>query len=501
MSEPPFNPSSLAVLVVDDHDPMRKSIRRVLESKAFGEIIESSGGTEAIKILNKKAVDLIICDLYMRKGSGFSLLEFIRNRDICSDIPFLVVTGEASKEEIVKVANLGAEDYLLKPFHTTDLEKKVIRLITNHLSPTPILRAQRLGEKKYIEGKFIEACESFKLALSYDNQSQRSLHGLALCFYKINRYDEAIQLLETSIQINNSYYRNYAALADIYLKKNQLDSAIEAMSKELQINPKQASRQTQLGVLLLKAGNPTGAVEHFRTALQENPKLISALMGMGQAFAVLKNVDKSLYYYKRVRRYHPRSTKALEAAVKVAVAANELRKAEIFLKDEKNARPEVSDTYFILALFFIRFDREDEALQLAQSMLEKDPEQPQALKIMAKVYLKKQEPDTAVKYLETLSKIAPSAEVFLQIGEIFLRGKKISQATQALIKALGMQPNSPEILFALAEAHKISHQWLKALILYEKAYLNGFTKKPLENPRKLCFSKSQKRRQQPKLAS
>lgn len=501
MSDPIFNPSSLSVLIVDDHDPMRKSIRRVVESMGFGEIIECSGGTEGIKFLSKKAIELVICDLYMRKGSGFELLHFVRNRSICADVPFLVVTGEGSKEEIVKVVDLGAEDYLLKPFQSADLEKKIIRLVNNHHSPSPLIQAQRFGEKKFVEGNYQEATETFQSALRYDQQSQRTLHGLALCLFKTSRLDDAIQLLEKSIEIKDSYYRNYATLADIYLKKNSLDLAIDAMTKELEINPKQPSRQSQLGILLLRSGKPTEAIEHFRSALQESPRLLGALMGMGEAFAAMNNVDKSLYYYKRVRRYHPRSTKALEAAVRVAVGANELRKAEIFLKDEKNSRPEALDTYIILALFLIRFERDEEALQLAQSMLDKDPEQPQALKIMTMVYLKRKDLGAAIKYLEPLSKIAPSAETFLQMGQIHLQSEKIAEGTQSLIKALGMKPDSPDILFALAQAHEMSHQWLKALILYEKAQFYGFAKKTIENPLRLCASKINKRRQHPKLAS
>jgi len=501
MGDSDLFPSNLSVLIVDDHDPMRKSLRRVIDAMGFSEVYECSGGHEAKKTLEKKSVDFIISDLFMRQGSGFELLEYIRNRPMGSDLPFLVVTGEASKEEIVKVAHLGAEDYLLKPFQTTDLEKKITRVLTNHFSPPPLIQAQRHAEKKYLDGHFPEAVDAFQAALSLDPHSPRTLHGLGRSLFRMGRPDSAIQTLEKSIATHGSYHKNYAALADIHLARNQIDQAIAAMKKELEIHSKQSARQTQLGLLLLKQGAHEEAIDHFRVALQNDPRLIKALMGMGQAFAALKNIDKALYYYKRVRRHHPQATTALEAAVRVAVAAKEPRKAEMFLKDEKRAHPENFDSTVILGLFYLRFDRDDDAYQLAQSMLEKDPLQPQALKILSMVHLKRQDLQSALQCLESLAKVAPSAESLLQLGEIYLKQQKIPDAIKTLTKALGLSPNSSHILYALAEAHFNSQQWLKALILYQKSQVQGFPTEKTQKARIICLSHVKKRRQHPKKAS
>jgi two-component system chemotaxis response regulator CheY len=180
VSEKNFNPASLSVLLVDDHDPIRKSLRRVIESMGFQNIFECTGGIDAIKLLGKNPIDLIISDLFMRQGSGFELLEFVRNREICADIPVLIVTGEASKEEIVKVADLGAEDYLLKPFQTNDFEKKVTRILNKYFSPSPLLQIQRRAERHFLEGHYKDALRDYDQAVTLDSQSPRTSHGKAL---------------------------------------------------------------------------------------------------------------------------------------------------------------------------------------------------------------------------------------------------------------------------------------------------------------------------------
>lgn len=501
MSEKNFNSAHLSVLLVDDHDPIRKSLRRVIESMGFQEVFECTGGIEAIKLLGKRPIDLIVSDLFMRQGSGFELLEFVRNREVCSDIPVLIVTGEASKEEIVKVADLGAEDYLLKPFQTNDFEKKVIRILNKFFSPSPLLQIQRRAERHYIEGKFKNSLADYDQALSLDPQSPRTLHGKALTLVKLNQLDEAVALLNKSIERHFSYHRNYATLADILLKLNKIGEAIPLIKKELEINAKQPGRQVQLGMMLLKEGDALGAIDHFRIALQEDSKLISALMGMGQAYAFMSNVEKALYYYKRVRRYHPGATKALEAGVKVAIAANDPKRAEMFLKDEKSTHPDQVDTYIILGLFFLRYDRDEEAVALAESMLDKDPEQPQAIKIMSMVHLKKKDYPNALIYLEKLAKTAPTPDGILQLGEVYLHLQKIPEATTALLRALSLKPDSSQVFFALGEAHKRSQQWIKSFLLYQKAQKLGHNKEICSREMTVALGHHQKRRHRPKVAS
>ena len=130
MENLPYRPKSVRVLVVDDHELMRKSISKVLRKQRFEEIYECSNGLEAKKILSSKRIDLVICDIYMGKVDGFEVLRSVRNRDAASDIPFIVVSGEASKDDIVKAADLGAEDYLLKPIRKEKLEKALNSAVT-----------------------------------------------------------------------------------------------------------------------------------------------------------------------------------------------------------------------------------------------------------------------------------------------------------------------------------------------------------------------------------
>lgn len=501
MADQLYNPSSLCVLIVDDHDPIRKGIKRILQSMGFGEIVECFDGEDAMKMLQKKPIDIVILDLFMRNVSGFEVLEYIRHRDMGSDVPVIVVTGEASKEEIVKVADRGAEDYLLKPFQASDLEKKITRTLNGYYSPTPLLRALRKAERFYIGDEFKSALEGFDIALKLDKASARAMNGRALTLDRMGRPDDAVKMLHESIRTNHSYYKNHGALADILLRQNKNKDAIDAMRRELEINARQPERHIQLAKLLLKEGDAMGAVDHYRVALQEDPKRLGALMGMGHAYALADNLEKAIYYFKRVRRYHPTATKALEAAVRCCLAANDPKKAELLLKDEKSAHPDRADAYLLLATLFVKQDREDEAMAIANELLERDATSTAAMRIKATIYMKRGDYASALTVLESAAKIAPSTEILACMGEALIALTKIPEAMDALHKALALNPDSHYALVLLGDAHKRSQQWLKGMLIYKRALQLGASKERCQMEIRTCQEQVMQRRTRPRVAS
>jgi tetratricopeptide (TPR) repeat protein len=476
-----YNPDSISVMIVDDHDPIRKGLKRILLKMGFKDVIECFDGADAVKILQKRPVDIIILDLYMREVSGFEVLEYIRSRDIGSDIPVIISTGEGSKEEIVKVADMGADDYLLKPFQASDAEKKITRTLNKYYSPPPLLKTLRKAERFFLESDYAQAMQYFDEALKLDVSSSRATHGKALTLDKMGRTFEAIDLLKQSMSMNHSYHKNYASLADLYLKINQVQDAMTCMKRELEINPKQPNRQVALAKLLLKEGEPMGAVEHYRTALQEDPKRLAALMGMGHAYSMANNLDKALYYFKRVRRYHPTVTKALEAAVRVAVLAGETKKAELLLKDEKHNFPGRLDTYTVLTNFYFHQDREDEAFRVIDELVQKDPENPIGLKLKGNYLIRKGDFAGALACLVPAAKQAPSGDIFASIAEALMGLQKVPEAMDALNKAITLNPENSYAFYLLANCHRFSGQYQKALILYAKAKLLGQNAERMKN--------------------
>jgi len=111
------------ILIVDDHSDIRAYLTRHLE-ESFN-VIEASSGNEAISVLNQQLPDLVISDVMMPDGDGFSLLTHIRSEPEMDFLPVILLTARAEAEDKLSGLGIGANDYITKPF---DIREVVARL-------------------------------------------------------------------------------------------------------------------------------------------------------------------------------------------------------------------------------------------------------------------------------------------------------------------------------------------------------------------------------------
>ena len=125
----PANPN-MRILVVDDFATMRRIISNVLKQLGFDHILEAEDGTKALQILETEKIDFVITDWNMPQMSGLDLLKAIRSSEDKKHIPVLMVTAEAMQENIIKAAQAGVNNYIIKPFDAKTLSDKINKIFT-----------------------------------------------------------------------------------------------------------------------------------------------------------------------------------------------------------------------------------------------------------------------------------------------------------------------------------------------------------------------------------
>jgi len=133
----PIDPlfASFCILVVDDSRTLRRILIRELNSLGFHNILEAADGIEAIETVKAKPVDLMLLDMEMPELDGLGVLSQIKEDDIYKTLPIIVISGADQFEKTIKCIEIGAEDYLPKPFDPillrarifSSLEKKRLR--------------------------------------------------------------------------------------------------------------------------------------------------------------------------------------------------------------------------------------------------------------------------------------------------------------------------------------------------------------------------------------
>lgn len=121
----------IKILVVDDFATMRRIIKNILRELGYENIFEADSGISALEILKKENINFIISDWNMPQMSGIELLKAVRNNEVWKDIPFLMVTAEGQKENVLEAAKNKVSNYIVKPFTAEILKEKINKIIEN----------------------------------------------------------------------------------------------------------------------------------------------------------------------------------------------------------------------------------------------------------------------------------------------------------------------------------------------------------------------------------
>jgi two-component system chemotaxis response regulator CheY len=119
------------LLIVDDSVTMRRIIKNTLQKLGFKNFQEAGNGSEALDVLGKAKdnIDLILLDWNMPEMDGLEFLKVIKSSDEYKEIPILMVTTEAAKEDILTALKHGVNNYVVKPFTPDTLRSKVFKLL------------------------------------------------------------------------------------------------------------------------------------------------------------------------------------------------------------------------------------------------------------------------------------------------------------------------------------------------------------------------------------
>lgn len=122
-------PPTLSVLVVDDFSTMRRIVVNLLKENGITQTVEAEDGRQAFDLLQSKEIDFVVSDWSIPNMTGLELLRAVRGDETLQHLPFLLITAEARKENIVEAAQAGADGYIVEPFTAATLAEKVQNIL------------------------------------------------------------------------------------------------------------------------------------------------------------------------------------------------------------------------------------------------------------------------------------------------------------------------------------------------------------------------------------
>ncbi len=189
--------SGNSILIVDDNDSNRDLLYRRLKSLGF-QCLQASGGIEALEVLQKEKIDLVLLDVLMPDMNGIEVLNEIRNSDLKSDLPVIMVSGFDDVRSVAKCIAIGASDYLSKPVDSIVLGAKVVAALER--------KALRSKSNKLMEQLTIQATTDQLTGIKNRRSIYEELDSL-IENYKLSSKHFGIILLDIDFfkSVNDTY--------------------------------------------------------------------------------------------------------------------------------------------------------------------------------------------------------------------------------------------------------------------------------------------------------
>ena len=284
-------------LIVDDFVDMRSVLQNMLSSFGVKKIDSVMNGKEAIRIIEQKRYDVILCDYNLGPGrDGQQVLEEIRHRKLIGvGTVFVMVTAENTRVMVMGAVEYEPDSYLTKPFTKNLLGKRLNHLLTKKADLIEIEHAinnldydlaNKLIDEKLsqntqntnvltrlkaelaiLDEKFDQAEVVYRRVLSKREMAWAKL-GLGKAIFGREQYDEAKKVFSELIEENERFMAAYDWLAKTQQMLDELKEAQSVLQKGVKLSAKAIPRQKALGELALKNGDPKTAEAAFGNAIK-----------------------------------------------------------------------------------------------------------------------------------------------------------------------------------------------------------------------------------------
>lgn len=117
--------ADLKILVVDDSEAMRRILTNTLGKLGYDDTTTAEDGQEALKLLTGGGFNFVFTDWNMPVMDGLTLVKNIRSTDELKEVPIIMVTTEAAKDDIVEAIKAGVSNYVVKPFTVDTIKEKL----------------------------------------------------------------------------------------------------------------------------------------------------------------------------------------------------------------------------------------------------------------------------------------------------------------------------------------------------------------------------------------
>jgi tetratricopeptide (TPR) repeat protein len=294
------------ILVVDDEASMRKTISHMVQKIGFKNVITAENGKKALDLIKISNFALVIADINMPEMTGSELFSVIKKDKKYEKVSFIFITAETTKDVVAKVAEEGADDYLIKPFVLSTLDAKITRVLEKKYNPSEF-EQYVLNFKQQLDNKALKEAEEYlsKAAQLFPESFVVAYNSGLLCLAKGDA-QKAIEFFKDAIKKKPMFVKAYNALGKIYEDIGDTDSSLAYYEKANEISPASSDRLITLSRIYTTKGETGKAEEMLKNAISgTRADVATSTLLIGQMYLSKNEPEKALESLLKAYKINP----------------------------------------------------------------------------------------------------------------------------------------------------------------------------------------------------
>jgi len=287
------------VLVIEPTLNYRNSIKGFFSNLKVSNYKFVSTVKEAKVVLLTLDVGLFISEWSLKQTNGIQFCREIRENIRYEAVPFLLLSVENLKKDVILASEVGIDGYLLKPFSYEEFKEAVLNCLKVQNIPTEINR--RLHEAgALMDGNDLELAEElYNKIIAESPISARAWHGLALIADRKGDQSKAIELLKRAIDINEEYVDALRDLIEILAIRGPIRDLVLYSTKAHEISPENPKYTLILAKAHLEEEDYTSSEYFFKKTIRLSPKLAQAFKGLGRLYMIQEDYDSAMKNFEK----------------------------------------------------------------------------------------------------------------------------------------------------------------------------------------------------------
>lgn len=314
------------VLVVEPAANYRDSLKRFLANfKLTKQVRLASNVAEARREMLTHEFGLFIVEWKLPEKNGLQFCRDVKTDASYKSTPFLLLSVENLRNDVILAGEVGIDGYLLKPFSFAEFQTQIINIVRAVQNPTRTNQLLSQAQDFFDQQRYDEAGELFRQARIENRDSARALCGLAKIQFIKKDYKTALALFQDAIAIKPEFIEAHRGALDVYEATGDSEGLLQQALKLNDLSPDNPGYTLTIARCFAEQNELSKSEKFFRSSIRLSPKLAEAYKGLGNVLYLKEEYEEAMKNFEKALDLDKRDIATINSLGLVLVKQNKIQ--------------------------------------------------------------------------------------------------------------------------------------------------------------------------------